>query len=188
MGIYKTDDLLVVLRRQSPGQYMRAKLSLNRDNSLLQRWTMKCSGTPIPKGMFWNLAFLSLKAGADFVELYCNDPGPSSSRSQWCMYKSSEWPEPWLQEQDLTPVVLSLSVASEADIQRELALRKWFETHCHGLPRIDMHGWIAEGVSGPDNEKRTKPAPNPTPRSACPASAASADTQRAPAGKPRGPS
>merc|ERR1711964_265471 len=51
------------------------------------------------------------------------------------------------------PFQVNITFTSEADvqrdIQRELALRKVFRTHCPGLPRIDMYGWLAENVRYP---------------------------------------
>jgi len=70
--------------------------------------------------------------------------------------KSSHWSEILSDAGRKTlPFPLNITFTSEADVLQELALREVFNMYCYGLPRIDMNGWIAEGV--PDT-----PPPFPT--------------------------
>merc|ERR1711964_641175 len=87
-----------------------------------------------------------------------SDHYPTSSTrsaSEWRQYVRNHDSRRW----ETCRFSINITFASEADVLREQALRRELETHCPGLPRTDMFGWLAEGVPA-------DPAQLPTPTAA----------------------
>merc|ERR1711964_77457 len=96
-------------------------MSQCHDGDLLNRWMLKFGSTGHP------IFYLNYRG-----EL------PSSGSSEWYHECAGAW--------ETRPIPIDITFTSEADAQPELALRKVCRTHCHGLPRIDMFGWLVDRV------------------------------------------
>merc|ERR1711964_313937 len=103
----------------------------------------------------WRLR-IRLTGHPNFLLYYCESELPSSGSSEWRLWL-------YLPKTKVVLSTIDITFTSEADVQRELALRKVFRTHCHELPLTDMFGWLGDRVPDqaqtPTTVETSVPAP-----------------------------
>merc|ERR1711964_494742 len=77
--------------------------------------------------------------------------------SEFPIAKSSQWYDVERGQNEPFPFPINITFTSEADVQRELALRKVFRTHCPGLPSIGGPTTRPRGGSSTTSGRRRGP-------------------------------